>query len=86
MRENYYVGVSQRRDGTWEFTVEKAGSKIKTVGRFSTTKVAALLRDEYILQHHLEDQQRNFTLRRRLGNKPGNEVCNQRFGQWKQSK
>lgn len=62
-RRKHYVGVSQRRDGTWEFTLEKVDSKIKTVSGFSTAKVAALLRDEYIIRHHLEDQQRNFMVR-----------------------
>ncbi|WP_417908731.1 hypothetical protein [Candidatus Electronema sp. PJ] len=62
-RQKQYIGVSQRENGTWQFAVQKVGGKVKTVTGFSTAKVAALLRDEYILQHRL-DQPRNFTVRR----------------------
>jgi hypothetical protein len=44
-----YIGVSQAEDGQWQFTVQKSSGKWKTCKGFSTAKVAALLRDEYIL-------------------------------------
>ena len=50
---------------------------MKTVSGFSTAKVAALLRDEYIILHQL-DQQRNFTVKRMA--KMRNEAYEQMFG------
>lgn len=72
-----YIGVSQAEDGQWQFTVQKSSGKWKTCKGFSTAKVAALLRDEYILQHRL-DQSRNFPLRRMA--KMRNEAYEQMFG------
>ncbi len=76
-QQRQYVGVKQHEDGTWEFSVEKASGKMKTVSGFSTAKVAALLRDEYIIRHQL-DQQRSFTVKRMA--KMRNEAYEQMFG------
>lgn len=72
-----YLGVSQCGDGTWQYVVRKANGKLKTAGGFSTAKVAALLRDEYIIRHQI-DGQRNFTVRRMA--KMRNEAYEQMFG------
>ena len=73
-----YIGVSKSEDGTWQFTVQKANGKLKVSIGHSTAKVAALLRDEYILQHRLEHQPRNFPLKRMA--KMRNEAYEQMFG------
>ncbi|MCW5205683.1 hypothetical protein VU08_01955 [Desulfobulbus sp. F5] len=62
-KQKNYIGVSKTEDNTWQFAVQRANGKVKTVTGFSTAKVAALLRDEYILQHRL-DEARNFTVKR----------------------
>jgi hypothetical protein len=72
-----YIGVSQGKDGRWQFTVQKSNGKVKIGKGCSTAKVAALLRDEYILQHRL-DAPRNFPLRRMA--KMRNEAYEQMFG------
>jgi hypothetical protein len=77
MTKSKYIGVSQCEDGTWQFTVQKSSGKVKTGKNCSTAKVAALLRDEYILQHRL-DQPRNFPLKRMA--KMRNEAYEQMFG------
>ena len=78
MVEKKYIGVSKTGDGTWQFTVQKANGKVKVSTGHSTAKVAALLRDEYILQHRLDDQPRNFPLKRMA--KMRNEAYEQMFG------
>jgi hypothetical protein len=72
-----YIGVSQCENGSWEFAVQKNGGKLKTVSGFSTAKVAALLRDEYILQHRLEEPL-NFPVKRIT--KMRNKAYEQVFG------
>ncbi len=72
-----YVGVSENKDGTWQFTAHKANGKIKIGHGYSTAKVAALMRDEYILRHRL-DQERNFPVKRMA--KMRNEAYEQMFG------
>ncbi|WP_417916668.1 hypothetical protein [Candidatus Electronema sp. JC] len=76
-RQNDYIGVSQCGDGTWQYSVRKASGKLKTEGGFSTAKVAALLRDEYIIRHQL-DEERSFTVKRMA--KMRNEAYEQMFG------
>ncbi len=63
MDKKSYIGVSRNEDGTWQFTVEKPSGKVKIGTGYSTAKVAALMRDEYILTHDL-DQKRNFKPKR----------------------
>lgn len=72
-----YIGVSRCGDGTWQYSVRKASGRLKTEGGFSTAKVAALLRDEYIIRHQL-DEERNFTVKRMA--KMRNEAYEQMFG------
>jgi hypothetical protein len=72
-----YIGVSQDEDGSWKFTVHKANGKIKTDAGYSTAKVAALMRDEYILKHNL-DEKSNFPVKRMA--KMRNEAYEQMFG------
>lgn len=72
-----YIGVSQDRDGTWKFTVCKANGKIKTGTGHTTAKVAALMRDEYILKHGLKEKS-NFPVKRMA--KMRNEAYEQMFG------
>lgn len=72
-----YIGVSQDKDGMWNFTVCKENGKIKTGAGYSTAKVAALMRDEYILTHNL-DEKRNFPVKRMA--KMRNEAYEQMFG------
>jgi hypothetical protein len=72
-----YIGVHKKSDGTWEFIVHKANGKMKTSSGYSTAKVAALMRDEYILRHQL-DQERNFLVKRMA--KMRNEAYEQMFG------
>ncbi len=81
-KQKNYVGVSQRGDGTWEYSVRKASGKLKTAGGFSTAKVAALLRDEYIIRHQL-DEERSFTVKRMA--KMRNEAYEQMFGRQDQT-
>lgn len=76
-RQKEYLGVSQCGDGTWQYSVRKASGKLKTEGGFSTAKVAALLRDEYIIRHQL-DEERSFTVKRMA--KMRNEAYEQMFG------
>ena len=78
MADKKYTGVSKTGDGTWQFTVEKASGKLKVSTGHSTAKVAALLRDEYILQHRLDHHLRNFPLKRMA--KMRNEAYEQMFG------
>ncbi len=75
-----YLGVSSNPDGSWQFTVQKANGKWKTGLEYTTAKVAALMRDEYILKHYL-DQKRNFPTRRMA--KMRNEAYEQMFGKLK---
>jgi hypothetical protein len=72
-----YIGVYKNTDGTWQFSVHKANGKVKTSSGYSTAKVAALMRDEYILRHQL-DQERNFPVKRMA--KMRNEAYEQMFG------
>ncbi|CAK8712916.1 AP2 domain-containing protein [Candidatus Electrothrix laxa] len=72
-----YIGVSQDEDGSWIFTVRKVNGKIKTGVGYSTSKVAALMRDEYILKHNLEEKS-NFPVKRMA--KMRNEAYEQMFG------
>uniref|UniRef100_UPI004055D566 hypothetical protein n=1 Tax=Candidatus Electronema sp. TaxID=2698783 RepID=UPI004055D566 len=72
-----YIGVSQCDDGTWQYSVRKASGKFKIEGGFSTAKVAALLRDEYIIRHQL-DEECNFKVKRMA--KMRNEAYEQMFG------
>ncbi|WP_446008948.1 hypothetical protein [Candidatus Electrothrix sp.] len=76
-RKKMYIGVSQDGDGTWRFTVRKANGKIKTGLGHSTAKVAALMRDEYILKHRLEEKS-NFPVKRMA--RMRNEAYEQMFG------
>ena len=62
-KKKSYKGVSRNEDGNWQFTVQKANGKLKTGAGYSTAKVAALMRDEYILKHSL-DQELNFPIKR----------------------
>ena len=75
-RKNY-IGVSQDEDGTWNFTVRKENGKIKTGAGYSTAKVAALMRDKYILTHGLHEKS-NFPVKRMA--KMRNEAYEQMFG------
>ncbi len=72
-----YIGVSQDEDGSWKFIVRKANGKMKTDAGYSTAKVAALMRDEYILKHNL-DEKSNFPVKRMA--KMRNEAYEQMFG------
>lgn len=72
-----YIGVSQCNDGAWQYSVRKASGKLKIEGGFSTAKVAALLRDEYIIRHQL-DEECNFKVKRMA--KMRNEAYEQMFG------
>ncbi|MGB5686619.1 MAG: hypothetical protein WBM35_12450 [Candidatus Electrothrix sp.] len=72
-----YIGVSQDEDGSWKFTVSKANGKIKTDAGHSTAKVAALMRDEYILKHSLNEKS-NFPVKRMA--KMRNDAYEQMFG------
>jgi hypothetical protein len=76
-KQKEYVGVSQCDDGTWQYSVRKADGRLKTEDGFSTAKVAALLRDEYIIRHQL-DEPRSFTVKRMA--KMRNEAYEQMFG------
>ena len=76
-KENHYIGVSKNGDGTWKFSVKKENGKIKISPSYSTAKVAALMRDEYILRHRL-DAQLNFPLKRMA--RMRNEAYEQMFG------
>jgi hypothetical protein len=72
-----YIGVSQNEEGSWNFTVRKANGKMKTGVGYSTAKVAALMRDEYILKHSLNEKS-NFPVKRMA--KMRNEAYEQMFG------
>ena len=62
-KKKSYMGVGKNADSSWQFTVEKASGKLKIGVGYSTAKVAALMRDEYILKHNL-DQKLNFPTKR----------------------
>jgi hypothetical protein len=72
-----YIGVDQDEDGSWRFTVRKTNGKMKTGLGHSTAKVAALMRDEYILKHRL-DEKSNFPVKRMA--RMRNEAYEQMFG------
>jgi hypothetical protein len=72
-----YIGVNQDEDGSWKFTVRKANGKMKTGAGYSTAKVAALMRDEYILKYSLEEKS-NFPVKRMA--KMRNDAYEQMFG------
>ncbi len=76
-KKRNYIGVDRSHDGTWQFTVRKANGKLKTGIGYSTAKVAALMRDEYILRHEL-DEKRNFAVKRMA--KMRNDAYEQMFG------
>ncbi len=76
-KKRKYLGVSQDEDGSWRFTVRKANGKTKTGIGHSTAKVAALMRDEYILKHGL-DEKSNFPVKRMA--RMRNEAYEQMFG------
>jgi hypothetical protein len=77
IKKKKYIGVSQDEDGSWRFTVRKANGKIKTSVSHSTAKVAALMRDEYILKHNLNEKS-NFPVKRMA--RMRNEAYEQMFG------
>jgi len=79
-RKKNYIGVTQDNDGTWKFTVRKANGKLKVDEGHSTAKVAALMRDEYILTHGLHEKS-NFPVKRMA--KMRNEAYEQMFGTMK---
>jgi len=79
-KKRNYIGVSQDEDGSWKFTVRKANGKMKIGAGYSTAKVAALMRDEYILKHGL-DEKSNFPVKRMA--KMRNEAYEQMFGSLK---
>ena len=79
-KKKSYMGVSKNADNSWQFTVEKASGKLKTGTGYTTAKVAALMRDEYILKHDL-DRQRNFRVKRLA--KLRNAAYEQMFGRMK---
>jgi hypothetical protein len=76
-KQRRYIGVSQDENGSWKFTVRKANGTRKTSTGYSTAKVAALMRDEYILTHRL-DEESNFPVKRMA--KMRNEAYEQMFG------
>ena len=72
-----YVGVSKIPNGTWQFTVQKENGRLKSDAGYSTAKVAALMRDEYIIRHQLSAK-RNFPVKRMA--RMRNEAYEQMFG------
>jgi hypothetical protein len=79
-KKKEYIGVSKYKGGGWQFCVENDdGSTVVKTG-FSTAKVAALMRDEYILKHDLSAP-RNFRKKRLL--RMRNEAYEQMFGKMK---
>ncbi len=76
-KKRKYLGVSQDGDGNWRFTVRKANGKLKIGIGHSTAKVAALMRDEYILKYGL-DEKSNFPIKRMA--RMRNEAYEQMFG------
>lgn len=72
-----YIGVDKSSDGTWQFSVQQGQGKVVISSGYTTAKVAALMRDEYILRHQL-DQERNFPVKRMA--KMRNEAYEQMFG------
>ena len=62
-KKKSYLGVSKGSDASWQFTVQKANGKQKIKTGYNTAKVAALMREEYILKHDL-DEKRNFPVKR----------------------
>mgnify|MGYP001548920917 CR=1 FL=1 len=76
-KEKQYVGVDKHTDGTWQFTVHHKDGKKKSYAGYRTAKIAALMRDECILRHGL-DEKRNFPVRRMA--KMRNEAYEQMFG------
>jgi len=72
-----YIGVTKNENGSWQFTVQRENSKPKIGSGYSTAKVAALMRDEYILRHGLAEK-RNFPVKRVA--KMRNEAYEQMFG------
>ncbi|RWX46082.1 hypothetical protein VU01_12124 [Candidatus Electrothrix marina] len=79
-KKRNYIGVSQDENGSWKFTVRKANGKMKIGTGYSTAKVAALMRDEYILKHGL-DEKSNFPVKRMA--KMRNDAYEQMFGSLK---
>lgn len=79
-KKKTYLGVSKNPDGGWQFKVQKANGEWKVGIGYSTAKVAALMRDEYILRHKL-DQKRSFSIKRLA--KMRNEAYEQMFGKLK---
>jgi hypothetical protein len=79
-KKREYIGVGQDKDGSWKFTVCKANGRMKISAGYSTAKVAALMRDEYILKHGL-DEKSNFPVKRMA--KMRNEAYEQMFGSLK---
>ena len=79
-KKRTYLGVSKETDGTWQFTVQKANGKQKIKAGYTTAKVAALMREEYILTHNL-DEKRNFPVKRVA--KMRNAAYEQMFGKTK---
>ena len=76
-KKKTYTGVNRAANGSWQFTVQKDSGKLKVGKGYSTAKVAALMRDEYILRHDLEEK-RNFKVKRIA--KMRNEAYEQMFG------
>ncbi len=76
-KKKTYIGISKEDDGTWQFTVPRANGKLKIKTGYTTAKVAALMREEYILKHNL-DEKRNFPVKR--VNKMRNAAYEQMFG------
>jgi hypothetical protein len=77
VKKRSYIGVSRNEDGTWQFTVQKTNGKMKIGTGCSTAKVAALMRDEYILRHGLEEKC-NFPVKRMA--RMRNDAYEQMFG------
>ncbi len=76
-KKKTYIGVCQNNDGSWHFTVKNENGKLKTSIGHTTAKVAALMRDEYIVRHGL-DQKPNFPVKRMA--KMRNDAYEQMFG------
>ena len=79
-KKKTYIGVNREPDGSWQFKVQRADHSWKIRTGYSTAKVAALMRDEYILKHDL-DRQRNFRVKRLA--KLRNAAYEQMFGRMK---
>lgn len=57
-KKKVYIEISRDTDGSWQFRVQKKDNSWKIRTGYSTAKVAALMRDEYILR-----ERRNSLLR-----------------------